>query len=147
MKHMKNLCVVRPESINRLSQQEVGFFAREFLLRIRSRFHHLEYGCIRAMNHVIKRRFGSSSTRAQSHEGGIKSNTREPRRKLRTSFEGVQVPQSIEEGRLHSVFGVFAIAKDPFSQVKNALPVGHHKTGKCRRIAGPGARQQLLLFL
>src|SRR5215472_4972640 len=81
MKHMENLAVERPQSINRLSKQNTRLFERAFLLGIRPRLHHLESCSGIALNHLVERRLGSSSTRAQSHERGVQSNTSEPGRK------------------------------------------------------------------
>src|SRR5215469_16913401 len=79
MKHMENLTVERPQPINRFSKQETGLFERAFLLRIRSPLYHLKSGSF-SHNHLIERRFVLSSTRAQSHERGVQSNTSEPGR-------------------------------------------------------------------
>jgi hypothetical protein len=62
-------------------------------------------------------------------------------------LEGIQVPESVKECSLYRVFGIFAIAKDSLSQPKDAIPMGHHKARKCRRIARPGACQQVLFLL
>src|SRR6516165_6909425 len=81
MKHMENLDVERPQSINRLSKQKMDLFERAFLLRIRSPLYHLKSGSSFSHNHLIERRLVLSSTRAQSYERGVQSNTSEPRRK------------------------------------------------------------------
>jgi hypothetical protein len=62
-------------------------------------------------------------------------------------LEGIQVPQSVKEGSLYRVFGIFPIAKDSLREPKDAIPVGHHKARKCRRVTRPGARQQVLFLL
>src|ERR1700756_4411232 len=147
MEHMENLDVERPQSINRLSKQDTGFFERAFLLRIPSPLYLLKSGSSFSLNHLIERRFVLSSTRAQSHECGVQSNTTEPGRKPRTSLKAIQMAQGIKEGSLYRVFGILAIAKDSLREPKDAIPVGHHQARKCRRITRPGARQQALFLL
>jgi len=55
------------------------------------------------------------------------------------------MPESVKEGSLHRVFGIFAIAKDSLREPKDAIPMGHHKAGKCRRIASRAQRSENLL--
>jgi hypothetical protein len=147
MKHMENFGVQRSQPINRLGKQNTDLFARAFLLRIRARLRHLESAISVVLKHLIERCFGFSSTRAQSHECSVQSNTSEPRRKPRTPLEAIQMPESVKEGVLYRVFGILAIAKDSLSKPKDAIPMGHHKALKCRRIASPGARQQALFLV
>src|SRR4029077_14529482 len=120
MEHMENLDVERPQSINRLSKQDTGLFERAFLLRVPSPLYLLKSGSSFSLNHLIERRFVLSSTRAQSHECGVQSNTSEPRRKPRTSLEGIQMAQGIKDGGLYCVFGIFPIVKDSLNAPKNA---------------------------
>jgi hypothetical protein len=56
------------------------------------------------------------------------------------------MPQSVKEGGLHRIFGIFAIAQNSLRESEDAIPVGHHEARKCRRIAGPGAREQILFI-
>src|ERR1700758_1169678 len=50
MKHMENLDVERPQSINRLSKQDTGLFERAFLLRIPSPLYRVKSGSSFSLN-------------------------------------------------------------------------------------------------
>jgi hypothetical protein len=104
------------------SKHSASLFHRAFLLRIRSPVDHPEYGRSTALNDLIKR----CLSRSQSRERSIQRDTSESRGKSRTSPEGVQVPESVKQAGLYSVFGIFAIAKDSLREPKHGIPVRHH---------------------
>jgi hypothetical protein len=55
--------------------------------------------------------------------------------------------QSVKEGRLYRVFGIFAIAQNSMGEPKDGIPMRHHKAPECRRISGPGTNQQVLFLV